>query len=499
MNKFILYFIRFTLTLHPKTINVLMMRKLYICGLIALMSVFTLGASAQRDGFYRMKNVATNHVANISGHTHFAPNVTMEEAYTLPGTVAEVAFEDVTLSKLVVQNVDAINMVIPVMKEMVLETIDEERFVAMKDTMILYVASYMAADMADLVIPLIQNFTYENFQDYVANADANIYYEDAGDGRYYLYVNTPKFPLNAGILTGYLTGIANGYLDRLRYRIESLMDMYLIGRQYLKPVAYSLANNIYFDDKLYLTEQNDNTYGAQFGFASSKNISQMGEAALWNLMPVNEEDYLAVEGQVLDNDGNWYTSIALGFQVKLSEGMKAFYLTDAVDANKSEVVMKEIEGDVIPPMTPVILKLNGPSAADNKLTPVRIDTELVDPVYYADNALSCATDSLGLLFGFSLDAPDKRYYVLGNVDGNACMVETTQTYFEANTPYYFLTDDKKAKEKNGYLKFVNEIDGITTVTAHDMNSNTIYDLQGRRVVNPTRGLYIVNGRKVVRP
>ena len=469
------------------------MRKLYICCLIAVMSVLALGASAQRDGFYRLKNVATNHVANITDLTHFAPNVTMEEAYTLPGSVADVAFEDVTLSKLVVQNVDAVNMVIPVMKEVMLETIDEDRFVALKDTMILYVASYMAADMADLVIPLIQNFTYQDFQDYVADADANLYYEDAGDGRYYLYVNTPKFPLNAGILTNYLTGVANGYLDRLRYRIESLMDLYIVGHDYLKPVAYSLANNIYFADKLYLTEQNDKTYGAQFGFANTKNINQMGENALWNLMPVNEEDYLAVEGQVLDNEGNWYTSIALGFPVQLPEGMKVSYLTD-VDAANSEVKQKEIEGNVIPAMTPVILKLNGPSAADNKLTPIHIE----DGITYDDDALSCATDTLGLLLGFSIDAPDTRYYVLGNVDGNVCMVETTQTFFEANTPYYFLTDDKKAKEKNGYLKIVSEINGIATVMANEVNNDAIYDLQGRHVVNPTHGLYIVNGKKVVK-
>ena len=473
-----------------------MMRKLYICCLIAVMSVFALEASAQRDGFYRMKNVATNHVANISGHTHFAPNVNIEDAYTLPGTVAKVAFDDVTLSQLVVQNVDAINMVIPAMKEIIVEMIDEERFVALKDTMTLYVASYMAADMADLVIPLIQNFTYDNFLDYVANADANLYYEDTGDGRYYLYVNTPKFPLNAGILTGYLTGVANGYLDRLRYRIESLMDMYLIGREYLKPVAYSLANNIYFADRLYLTEQNDKTYGAQFGFASTKNIAQMGETALWSLMPVNEEDYLGVEGQVLDNDGNWYSSIPLGFSVQLSEGMKASYLAD-VDAANSEVKQIEIEGKVIPSMTPVILKLNGPSAAENKLTPIQ--NHLADEMVYDDNALSCATDSLGLLLGFSIDAPDNHYYVLGNVDGKACMVETAQTYFDANTPYYYLSEDKKSKERKGYLKFVSEIDGISTLsTTNDMNDDVVYDLQGRRVTNPQRGLYIVNGRKVVR-
>ena len=195
---------------------------------------------------------------------------------------------------------------------------------------------------------------------------------------------------------------------------------------------------------------------------------------------------------VLDNDGNWYTSVAYGFPVQLAEGMKASYLAD-VDAANSEVKQIAIEGNVIPAMMPVILKLNGPTAAENKLMPIHTDDASFD-----DNALKCATDSLGLLLGFSLDAPDTRYYVLGNVDGNACMVETTQTYFDANTPYYFLTDTKKVREKNGYLKFVNDIDGIAAVKDNNMGEDAIYDLQGRRVLNPTRGLYIVNGRKVVR-
>ena len=34
-------------------------------------------------------------------------------------------------------------------------------------------------------------------------------------------------------------------------------------------------------------------------------------------------------------------------------------------------------------------------------------------------------------------------------------------------------------------------------TVEDVNADAVvYDLQGRRVVNPTKGLYIVNGKKV---
>ena len=43
------------------------------------------------------------------------------------------------------------------------------------------------------------------------------------------------------------------------------------------------------------------------------------------------------------------------------------------------------------------------------------------------------------------------------------------------------------------------IDAITDQTAADVNGATkvYYDLQGRRVQNPTKGIYIVNGKKVV--
>ena len=42
-----------------------------------------------------------------------------------------------------------------------------------------------------------------------------------------------------------------------------------------------------------------------------------------------------------------------------------------------------------------------------------------------------------------------------------------------------------------------EATGIEMPTVEDVNADAVvYDLQGRRVVNPTKGLYIVNGKKV---
>ena len=44
------------------------------------------------------------------------------------------------------------------------------------------------------------------------------------------------------------------------------------------------------------------------------------------------------------------------------------------------------------------------------------------------------------------------------------------------------------------------IDGLTSITNVEIeknNSKIFYDLQGRRVEKPTKGLYIVNGKKVI--
>ena len=51
------------------------------------------------------------------------------------------------------------------------------------------------------------------------------------------------------------------------------------------------------------------------------------------------------------------------------------------------------------------------------------------------------------------------------------------------------------------IEFIDE-DGTTAINEHELNeshelSGAVYDLQGRRVENPKKGLYIVNGRKVV--
>ena len=61
----------------------------------------------------------------------------------------------------------------------------------------------------------------------------------------------------------------------------------------------------------------------------------------------------------------------------------------------------------------------------------------------------------------------------------------------------YLTYDGSSSSARAFFRF-DEATGIEMPTVEDVNADAVvYDLQGRRVQNPTKGLYIVNGKKVV--
>ena len=66
-----------------------------------------------------------------------------------------------------------------------------------------------------------------------------------------------------------------------------------------------------------------------------------------------------------------------------------------------------------------------------------------------------------------------------------------------NTPAYFCFDDFGA-EGVEVLPESNVTTGIKEIDNSKSSNSNWYDLQGRRVAQPTRGLYIINGKKVIR-
>ena len=104
----------------------------------------------------------------------------------------------------------------------------------------------------------------------------------------------------------------------------------------------------------------------------------------------------------------------------------------------------------------------------------------------------------GTFEGLPAEKVSQVYVVgaVGKIGKTTKALKPGRCYFTREDP------DNFARSFDGTtIEFIDE-DGTTTINEHELNEShelngAIYDLQGRRVENPTKGLYIVNGKKVV--
>lgn len=81
-------------------------------------------------------------------------------------------------------------------------------------------------------------------------------------------------------------------------------------------------------------------------------------------------------------------------------------------------------------------------------------------------------------------------------DTNVAFYKYTSTKtLPAHRAYFQPTNTNEA---NACYLIGNEVTGINTVQA-ESNEDTIYTLDGRHVKDTTKGIYIVNGKKIIKP
>ena len=98
----------------------------------------------------------------------------------------------------------------------------------------------------------------------------------------------------------------------------------------------------------------------------------------------------------------------------------------------------------------------------------------------------------------------------GTVTGNGSTIYVLADGGESGVGFYKLKDDvtvpagkayleiSGGSNARGFIGFGNGTTGIDNLTPALSNGEEVYyDLQGRRVAQPTKGLYIVNGKKVI--
>ena len=151
---------------------------------------------------------------------------------------------------------------------------------------------------------------------------------------------------------------------------------------------------------------------------------------------------------------------------------------------------------MIAPNTPHLFKVLPTVAGESTLYgPVN---GTIEATAEAKSAKYEGTQFAGTFEGLRAEIASQVYVVgaVGKIGRTTKALKPGRCYFTREDPGNFARSFGGAT-----IEFIDE-DGTTAINEHELNeshelSGAVYDLQGRRVENPTKGLYIVNGKKVV--
>ncbi len=193
-----------------------------------------------------------------------------------------------------------------------------------------------------------------------------------------------------------------------------------------------------------------------------------------------------------------YATLYLPVDVQTDADTKAYYISSVAN-NIAELT--EVDDGMIPAFTAVVL-VNEEASTQ---TTLKVTSELSPIVSEEDNLLK------GTLVPMSLDLSNETTnYSLGVVNGNVGFYKyknngtstitlgANKAYLQIPVPssnsvrgfkFAFAGDESFVSEDGGFVDGINEVQAI--------EDNVIYDLNGLRVNKLRKGIYVVNGKKVV--
>ena len=282
------------------------------------------------------------------------------------------------------------------------------------------------------------------------------------------------------------------------------------GRNYNPSDLTNTSHNEYEGTLPKFDFVNNNNTDTYFG----PELPVTGDAAMWILEKVDDTNYFGVKPStnMRGRDGKYYTTLYVDFPFQIKGDVKA-YTIEGVEAKNADgyyfAKVKKLaqQGDVVPAQTAVVLECNSTNPADNQLLPTGDEKpkqsnnrlcgtffgESINGLTVKDGTGAERNVTHDNIRAFNINTADSRnpigFYKLNN----------TVTTIPGNKAFLVLTNSE-AQAKGFVLEF--EDGGTTGIETIENSKNSTedgvyYDLQGRRVENPTRGVYIVNGKKVV--
>ena len=205
-------------------------------------------------------------------------------------------------------------------------------------------------------------------------------------------------------------------------------------------------------------------------------FASTGRFFLDEVRVMEKSAYEALTATKSVGSNGWATYVP-DYNVEFTDG-DAFVVT-AVDETKREATLTAVTK--VPAKTPVLLKGTG-----EKTATVLSDASVAAP----DNMLTVSN-------GTALSSGNYNWVLAKNGE-SACFKEWTGDDATLNGKVVLVLGFAAGSSARP-LNFIFDdetVTGIANLNVND-NDNQVFDLQGRRVAQPQKGLYIVNGKKVV--
>lgn len=522
------------------------MRKLRLIHLFLLFfSAIGMYATEPISGYFRIKNAHTRadgrQYVQVIGKYKAQPNQTIDAVKTQPGSVIQLEAKwDNAKNRYIVttlrsQGVDAINHYLLPGIEMVRKKLDEKLQEKLGTGVIANIAKGVLQNIFakwDLDMHLEKTTTKNGAEAYYAYATVPSMQPIVNFYKTYSLFFGPQIDNALAAYPEILTGLKNGKADEVwkgveKYAFQLLSDRFGADNDLVRIVKRYIDNdrinqgqtyylmegrinridkgdhgvNEYVESEPKFDFCNNNT-GAYYG----SEREAVGDAAKWFIEPVtdNVASYFGVAPaeKMKGKNGKYFTSLYTDFPMKIVDNMNA-YIVESIGttgAQKGYAQCKKIasKGDVIPAGTPIVLECESTQSNANRLLPV------------ADASPALANN---ILKGVFFDEPKANLEVGGktvrvfNINPKATarnplgFYRYSGTTIKGNRAFLLVDANASGSKLDGYDMeeegTADGIDQVTTTTVETATNAVYYDLQGRRVDHPVRGIYIVNGKKVI--
>ena len=253
--------------------------------------------------------------------------------------------------------------------------------------------------------------------------------------------------------------------------------------------------------------------GSDWAVMKTNSGSYLPEGAEWIIYDLTDSETTGALGantKAKYTDGQkYYTTMFSYFPYKFGSGVKAYYLPLSKENYNEEtntVTFTEITGNV-PANTAVVLECDAVQNENGEVANVK---NILIPLTETVEALPNGNLLKGYisLNGSAVENNKEKMYVLSCKNGKLGFFHSSNENMSPNKAYIEMIDiveQTYPQAKNASFSFgdINDEEegtatGIKIAEVKNNETNgVIYDLSGRRVENPLRGIYIRNNKKFV--